>query len=108
MEKYEGMSFEEAMKLLEEKIALLEKEDETDKDLTDVYEEAVNLKNYCAQLLSNEREEIRRIAKENNIPLSEIGLEENDMSIDELDQFDMLENEEDNNQDNEESDLDNK
>lgn len=104
MEKYEGMSFEEAMKLLEEKIALLEKEDETDKDLTDVYEEAVNLKNYCAQLLSNEREEIRRIAKENNIPLSEIGLEENDMSIDESDEFDILEDGEGNN----ENDLDNK
>lgn len=104
MEKYEGMSFEEAMKLLEEKIALLEKEDETDEDLTDVYEEAVNLKNYCAQLLSNEREEIRRIAKENNIPLSEIGLEENDMSIDESDEFDILEDKEGNN----ENDLDNK
>ena len=78
MEKYEGMSFEEAMKLLEEKIALLEKEDESEEDLTGVYEEAVNLKNYCAQLLSNEREEIRRIAKENNIPLSEIGLEDED------------------------------
>lgn len=104
MEKYEGMSFEEAMNLLEEKIALLEKEEESDEDLTNIYEEAVNLKNYCAQLLSNEREEIRRIAKENNIPLSEIGLEEDDMSIDEPDNFDISEDEEDNNEDN----LDNK
>lgn len=99
MEKYEGMSFEEAMKLLEEKIALLEKEEESEEDLTDIYKEAVNLKNYCAQLLSNEREEIRKIAKENNIPLSEIGLEENDLSIDEIDDVSMFENEEYNDED---------
>ena len=68
MEKYEGMSFEEAMKLLEEKIALLEKEDETDKDLTDIYEEAVNLKNYCAQLLSNERR-LFSMDKEGLVPI---------------------------------------
>lgn len=99
MEKYEGMSFEEAMKLLEEKIALLEKEEESEEDLTDIYKEAVNLKSYCAQLLSNEREEIRKIAKENNIPLSEIGLEENDLSIDEIDDVSMFENEEYNDED---------
>lgn len=77
MEKYEGMSFDEAMKLFEEKISLLEK-DEDGQDAGKIYQEAVELRDYCAKLLSDEREEIKRIAKENNIPLSEIGLEENE------------------------------
>ena len=77
MEKYEGMSFDEAMKLFEEKISLLEK-DEDGQDVEKIYQEAVELRDYCAKLLSDEREEIKRIAKENNIPLSEIGLEENE------------------------------
>ncbi len=79
MEKYEGLSFDEAMKLLEEKISYLEKDDQDDQvELAKVYDEAVLLKNYCAKLLSDERAEIKRIAKENNIPLSEIGLEDED------------------------------
>ena len=77
MEKYKGMSFDEAMKLFEEKISLLEK-DEDGQDVGKIYQEAVELRDYCAKLLSDEREEIKRIAKENNIPLSEIGLEENE------------------------------
>lgn len=77
MEKYDGISFDEAMKLLEEKISLLEKDDESEKSIK-TYEEAIALKNYCAKLLADEREEIERVAKENNIPLSEIGLTEDD------------------------------
>lgn len=77
MEKYKGMSFDEAMKLFEEKISLLEK-DEDGQDVGKIYQEAVELRDYCAKLLSDEREEIKRIAKENNIPLSEIGLEESE------------------------------
>ena len=77
MEKYEGMSFDEAMKLFEEKISLLEK-NEDGQDVGKIYQEAVKLRDYCAKLLSDEREEIKKIAKENNIPLSEIGLEENE------------------------------
>lgn len=93
MEKFEGMSFEEAMKLLEEKIAILEAEDDNDEsDTIAVYEDAVLLKDYCAQLLAKEREEIKRIAKENNIPLSEIGLEESDLSIDDSGNLDDLTN----------------
>ena len=92
MEKYEGMSFDEAMKLFEEKISLLEK-DEDGQDVEKIYQEAVELRDYCAKLLSDEREEIKRIAKENNIPLSEIGLEENE---------DEDEDEEEDNNDNNE------
>ena len=90
MEKYEGIRFDEAMKLFEEKISLLEK-DEDGQDVGKIYQEAVELRDYCAKLLSDEREEIKRIAKENNIPLSEIGLEESED-----------ENEEKNNNDNNE------
>ena len=92
MEKYEGMSFDEAMKLFEEKISLLEK-DEDGQDVEKIYQEAVELRDYCAKLLSDERDEIKRIAKENNIPLSEIGLEENE---------DEDEDEEEDNNDNNE------
>ena len=94
MEKYEGMSFDEAMKLFEEKISLLEK-DEDGQDVGKIYQEAVELRDYCAKLLSDEREEIKRIAKENNIPLSEIGLEENEDEDEDEDE------EEDNNDNNE-------
>ena len=97
MEKYEGMSFDEAMKLFEEKISLLEK-DEDGQDVEKIYQEAVELRDYCAKLLSDEREEIKRIAKENNIPLSKIGLEENE---DEDDDDEDEDEEEDNNDNNE-------
>lgn len=76
MDKITGLTFEEAMAQLEEKIALLEKEENVDNQK--LYDEAVALKEYCADLLKKEREEIKRIAKENNIPLSEIGLDEDE------------------------------
>ena len=87
MEKYEGMSFDEAMKLFEEKISLLEK-DEDGQDVGKIYQEAVELRDYCAKLLSDEREEIKKIAKENNIPLSEIRLEESEDGNEEKDNND--------------------
>lgn len=94
MEKYEGLSFDEAMKLLEEKISYLESDDqENEEELAKVYDEAVLLKNYCAKLLASERAEIKRIAKENNIPLSEIGLEDED-PMDEYMDSELLENDE--------------
>ena len=75
------------MKLFEEKISLLEK-DEDGQDVGKIYQEAVELRDYCAKLLSDEREEIKRIAKENNIPLSEIGLEESEDENEEKDNND--------------------
>lgn len=72
MTDIKNLSFDDAMTQLEEKIALLEKEENSDNQK--LYEEAVALKEYCAELLKKEKEEIKKIAKENNIPLSEIGL----------------------------------
>lgn len=77
MEQFKNLSFDEAMSLLESKIALLEKEENADNQK--LYEEAIALKEQCARLLKKEKDDIIKIAKENNIPLSEIGLnEEND------------------------------
>lgn len=74
MTEIKDLTFDEAMAQLEEKIALLEKEENSNNQK--LYDEAVALKEYCADLLKKEKEEIKRIAKENNIPLSEIGLED--------------------------------
>lgn len=76
MKEIKELSFDEAMTQLEEKISLLEKEENTDNQT--LYEEAVALKEHCAELLKKEKEEIKRIAKENNIPLSEIGMTDED------------------------------
>ena len=76
MAEIRNLTFDEAMAQLEEKIALLEKEENADNQ--ELYDEAVALKDYCADLLKKEKEEIKRIARENNIPLSEIGLTEDD------------------------------
>ena len=74
MKKLSEMTFDEAMELLEKKIALLEKEENADNQK--LYEEAVALKDHCSKLLIKEREEIKKMAKENNIPLEDIGLSE--------------------------------
>lgn len=76
MKKLSEMTFDEAMDLLEKKIALLEKEENADNEK--LYKEAVALKDYCSKLLAKEREEIKKMAKENNIPLEEIGLSEDE------------------------------
>jgi len=70
------LSFDEAMAQLEEKISLLEKEENYNNQK--LYEEAVALKEHCASLLNKEREDIKKVAKENNISLSDIGLSEDD------------------------------
>lgn len=77
--KLEGLTFDEAMEQLENKINKLEKDDGVDNQ--GLYEEAVALKEYCADLLKKEKEEIIKIAKENNIALSDIGLNESDENI---------------------------
>lgn len=83
MTEIKDLTFDEAMAQLEEKIALLEKEENANNQ--ELYDEAVALKEYCADLLKKEKEEIKRIAKENNIPLSEIGLTEDDEDEDSAD-----------------------
>ncbi|MDD2839650.1 MAG: exodeoxyribonuclease VII small subunit [Rickettsiales bacterium] len=74
--KLDGLTFDEAMEQLESKIEKLEKDDAADNQ--ELYEEAIALKEYCAELLKKEKEDIIKIAKENNITLSDIGLNEND------------------------------
>ena len=81
MEKIKDLTFDEAMAQLEEKISLLEKEENADNQ--QLYDEAVALKEYCADLLKKEKEEIKRIAAENNISLSEIGLDDDDEDAEE-------------------------
>lgn len=73
--EFKNLSFDEAMDQLEAKITELEKpENENNQKL---FDEAMALKDYCAELLKKEKEDIIKIAKENNIPLEEIGLDEN-------------------------------
>ena len=73
--EFKNLSFDEAMDQLEAKITELEKpENENNQTL---FDEAMALKDYCAELLKKEKEDIIKIAKENNIPLEEIGLDEN-------------------------------
>lgn len=73
--EFKNLSFDEAMEQLEAKITELEKpENENNQKL---FDEAMALKDYCAELLKKEKEDIIKIAKENNIPLEEIGLDEN-------------------------------
>jgi exonuclease VII small subunit len=83
----EEMTFDEAIDELENILSELQdigKEDsalsteEIDKKL----DRAEQLKEHCKQLLEKEREDIIRTAKENNIPLEEIGLDENSLDID--------------------------
>ncbi len=71
--KLEGLTFDEAMEQLENTIGKLEKDDDADNQ--ELYEEAIALKEYCSELLRREKEDIIKIAKENNIALSDIGLE---------------------------------
>ncbi|MDR2760793.1 MAG: exodeoxyribonuclease VII small subunit [Rickettsiales bacterium] len=80
----ENLTFDEAIERLEVILSKLEKNgpsmstEEVEKDL----DEADRLKNHCKKLLEKEREEIIRTAKDNNIPLEEIGFSEDDMDID--------------------------
>ncbi|HSQ97351.1 MAG TPA: hypothetical protein VLL98_01385 [Rickettsiales bacterium] len=95
--KLNNLTFEEAMKQLESKIEQLEKDDNVNNQ--QLFEEAMELKDYCSELLKKEKEEIIKVAKENNIPLSEIGLEENENSNeDEEDEEDEDEEDNENNE----------
>lgn len=72
---FTNLSFDKAMEQLEAKITELEKPENEDNQK--LFDEAMALKDYCAELLKKEKENIIKIAKENNIPLEEIGLDEN-------------------------------
>ena len=63
------------------------------KHMEEKVKEAENLRNHCKELLKKEKEEIIKTAKENNIPLEEIGISEDD-DDDDFDDFDEDEEEE--------------
>ena len=93
--EFENLSFDEAMDLLEKKIQELEKPENNDNQK--LFDEAMALKDYCGTLLKKEKEDIIKIAKENNIPLEEIGLDENGDYLNDEDDEDGGDNNTDNN-----------
>ena len=93
---FTNLSFDEAMNQLEKKIQELEKSENTDNQK--LYEEALALKDYCADLLKKEKEDIIKVAKENNISLKEIGLDENGEYLSDEDDEDNGDNNTDNNE----------
>jgi exonuclease VII small subunit len=75
----ENLSFEEASSKLEKILDELENEDDlTNKQIENKVNEATSLKNYCKKKLKQEKENIIKIAKENNISLEDIGVKEGD------------------------------
>jgi len=71
---FDGMSFDDAMDLLEKKISQLEKDDGAGNQA--LYDEAMMLKDYCSKLLEAEKKDIINMAKNNNISLSSLGMDE--------------------------------
>ena len=68
------MSFEDTVKQLEDILELLEKEDLTEEQTKKYLDKADELKQQCADLLTAEKNEIMKIAKENNISMDELDL----------------------------------
>jgi hypothetical protein len=84
----ENLQFEEAMSKLESILDDLEKNgDKMDQEeLGNKINEADDLKNYCKTLLRKEKSDIISVAKENDIPLSEIGIDEEEDDWEETDE----------------------
>jgi exonuclease VII small subunit len=84
----EGMSFDEAIDELENILSELQNSADgsgkalPNEEIEEKLARAEQLKNYCKKLLEREREDIIKTAKENNIPLEEIGLDEDALDID--------------------------
>ena len=89
----ENLDFDTAISRLENILDKLENDQNLSAEETQkLYEEAEQLKDHCKNLLSKEREEIVRVAKENNISLDELDL---DQDYDDDDDEDDDEDEED-------------
>jgi exonuclease VII small subunit len=84
----EGMSFDEAIDELENILSELQGSTDgngktiSNEEIEEKLARAEQLKDYCKKLLEREREDIIKTAKENNIPLEEIGLDEDALDID--------------------------
>jgi exonuclease VII small subunit len=100
----EGMSFDEAIDELENILSELQNSTDgsgkavSNEEAEEKLARAEQLKDYCKKLLEKEREDIIRTAKENNIPLEEIGLDEDALDI----SFDDDDDEDDDDLDEEE------
>lgn len=74
------MNFDEAMSKLEGILDNLEANGEqmNPEEVEAKIAEAEQLRDYCKVLLKKEREDLIKTAKENNIPLEELGLSEDE------------------------------
>lgn len=102
----ENMTFDDAIAKLEGILDKLENEHNLSfEEQQKLYQEAEELKNHCRALLDKEKEEIFRIAKENNISLDDLNLDEDyeddDEDYDDDDDDDEDEDESDDEEDEE-------
>ncbi len=84
----ENMNFDEAASKLESILDELEGDTGNLKpeEIEAKVKEAEKLRDYCKELLKKEKEEIIKTAKENNIPLEEIGITEDDDDFEDEDE----------------------
>jgi exodeoxyribonuclease VII small subunit len=75
-ESVQNMTFDEALKAMDEALDKLEESDTETEETEILYTKAVILRERCADILEEEREEIKKIAEESGIPLSELGLDD--------------------------------
>lgn len=93
MEK--NLNFDDAMSKMESILDELENNSETlsPEEVEVKIKEAETLKEHCKQLLKEEKEDIIKTAKENNISLEELGIIEGEEDYDNLDDDDDNEEE---------------
>lgn len=68
------LSFKEAFGKLQNILEELESKDCDIEEMTKLYQKGLELKKYCSDVLSKEKNKIKVIAEKNNISLEEIGL----------------------------------
>ena len=87
----ENLTFDEAMSKLESILNELESKGESlsTEEIEAKINEAEKLRDHCKELLKKEKEEIIRTARENNIPLEDIGI-----TADDMEDYDDIEEEE--------------
>lgn len=88
MSDIKSLTFEDAMKKLEDLLNELENKGDSlsSEEIEAKISEAEALRDHCKELLKKEKAEIIKTAKENNIPLKDIGLsEEDDDDYDDID-----------------------
>ncbi|MDR1499320.1 MAG: hypothetical protein LBS34_03465 [Rickettsiales bacterium] len=82
MQEAKNLTFDDALSRLESLLDTIEEGAKDGKiseaEIDSKIEEAEKLRDYCKDLLRKEKEDIIRVAKENNIPLEEIGISEDD------------------------------